>query len=169
MAAIVCSSAAVPVPANIDGVYLNLVTGATGTAGSGVAGWDINLYQTGASALYFFWPTTPANSAGGASTATVYDALSAGAPIGSGQTYIVNSGGGGAAPFANWQTTQTGKYLGVRFYNESTSAINYAWLQLNTGASGGFPATINQFCYDNTGATISAGTTPVSLQNFSVD
>lgn len=169
MAAIVCSSAAVPVPANIDGVYLNLVTGATGTAGSGVAGWDINLYQTGASALYFFWPTTPASSFGGASTATVYDALSSGATIGPAQTYIVNSGSGGAAPFVNWQTTQTGKYLGVRFFNESTSAINYAWLQLNTGASGGFPATINQFCYDNTGAAITAGTTPVSLQTFSVD
>ena len=126
-------------------------------------------YQTGASALYFFWPTTPANSFGGASTATVYDALSSGATIGPAQTYIVNSGGGGPAPFANWQTTQTGKYLGVRFFNESTSAINYAWLQLNTGASGGFPATINQFCYDNTGAAITAGTTPVSLQTFSVD
>ena len=169
MAAIVCSSPALSVPANIDGVYMNLVTGATGTAGSGVAGWDINLYQTGASALYFFWPTTPANSFGGASTATVYDALSSGATIGPAQTYIVNSGGGGAAPFANWQTTQTGKYLGVRFYNEATSAINYAWVQMNTGASGGYPATINQICYDNTGAAITAGTTPVSLQTFSVD
>ena len=169
MAAIVCSSPALSVPANIDGVYMNLVTGATGTAGSGVAGWDINLYQTGASALYFFWPTTPANSFGGASTATVYDALSSGAAIGPAQTYIVNSGGGGPAPFANWQTTQTGKYLGVRFYNEATSAINYAWVQMNTGASGGYPATINQICYDNTGAAITAGTTPVSLQTFSVD
>lgn len=169
MAAIVCSSPALSVPANIDGVYMNLVTGATGTAGSGVAGWDINLYQTGASALYFFWPTTPANSFGGASTATVYDALSSGATIGPAQTYIVNSGGGGAAPFVNWQQAQTGKYLGVRFYNEATSAINYAWVQMNTGASGGYPATINQICYDNTGAAITAGTTPVSLQTFSVD
>ena len=44
-----------------------------------------------------------------------------------------------------------------------------AYAQASTGASGGFPATINQFCYDNTGATITAGTTPVSLQTFSVD
>lgn len=169
MAAIVCSSTAISIPATVDGVYLNLVTGATGSSGSGVSGWDINLYQTGASALYFFWPSTPANSAGGVSTATVYDALTTGAPIGPSQTYIVNSGGGGAAPFVNWQTASTGKYLGIRFRNESTSALNYAWLQLNTGASGGFPATINQYCYDNTGAEIQAGTTPVSLQQFSVD
>ncbi|HOV58679.1 MAG TPA: hypothetical protein PLN91_12445, partial [Rhodanobacteraceae bacterium] len=78
MAAVVCNNTAISIPANIDGVYLNLVTGATGTAGSGVPGWDINLYQTGASALYFFWPSTPANTAGGVSTATVYDALTAG-------------------------------------------------------------------------------------------
>ncbi len=169
MAAVVCSSPALSVPANIDGVYLNLVTGATGTAGGSVAGWDINLYQTGASALYFFWPSTPANSAGGASTATVYDALDAGQPIGPSQTYIVNSGSGGAAPFANWQQAQTGKYLGVRFYNEATSTINYAWIQLNTGASAGFPATINQYCYDNTGIAVTSGTTPVALQKFSVD
>lgn len=168
MAAVLCSPAAVPVPANIDGVYLNLVTGATGTAGGGVAGWDINLYQTGASALYFFWPT-PATSAGGVATGTVYDALSTSAPIGVGQTYIQSSGGGGAPPYANWQTAQTGKFLGVRFQNEATSALNYGWLQLNTGAAGGFPATITQYCYDNTGAEITAGTTPVSLQRFSVD
>ena len=169
MAAVVCNNTPISVPANIDGVYLNLVTGATGNAGSGVTGWDINLYQTGASALYFFWPSTPASSAGGASTATVYDALTAGAPIGPAQTYIVNSGGGGPAPYVNWQTAQTGKYLGVRFYNEATTTINYGWLQLDTGASGGFPATINSYCYDNTGAQITAGTTPVSLQQFSID
>jgi uncharacterized repeat protein (TIGR01451 family) len=157
MAAIVCSSTPQAVPANIDGVYLNLVTGATGTSGSSTSGWDINLYMTGANALYFFWPTAPANSAGGASTATVYDALTAGAPIGSGQTYIVNSGAGGTAPFVNWQTTQTGKYLGIRFFNESTGVINYAWLQLDTGASGGFPAKINQYCYENAGGQILAG------------
>jgi len=171
MAAVLCSSAAVPVPANIDGVYLNLVTGATGTAGGSVTGWDINLYQTGATALYFFWPSAPANSFGGVSTGGVYDSLTAGAPVGAAQTYIVSSGGGGTGPYVNWQTTtaQTGRYLGVRFFNEATSAINYGWLQIDTGASNGFPATINQYCYDNTGATLNAGTTPVSLQQFSID
>jgi len=159
MAAVVCSSAPVSVPANIDGVYLNVVTGATGTSGSGVSGWDINLYQTGASALYFFWPTTPASSFGGVATGTVYDSLTAGATVSSAQTYSVASGGGGPTNYVNWQTTtaQTGRYLGVRFYNEATSAINYGWLQMDTGAASGFPATINQFCYENTGAAITTG------------
>ena len=169
LATITCNATPISVPANIDGVYLNIVTGAQGTAGGSVAGWDINLYQTGASALYFFWPSSPANSYGGVSTATVYDVLANGAPIGSGQTYIVNSGGGGPAPFANWQAGSTGQFLGVRFWNESTSAINYGWLQLNTTGPTGFPATINEFCFQNDGTQITAGTRPVSLQKFSVD
>ncbi len=160
MAAVVCNSPALSVPANIDGVYLNIVTGATGTAGSGVSGWDINLFQTGTpAALFFFWPSTPANSFGGVATGSVYESLTTGATIGAAQTYSVASGGGGAANYVNWQTTtaQTGRYLGVRFFNEATSAINYGYLQVDTGASNGFPATINQVCYENTGAAITAG------------
>ena len=33
------------IPANIDGLYINVETRATGSAGSGVAGWDINPYS----------------------------------------------------------------------------------------------------------------------------
>ncbi len=156
MAAVVCSSPALSVPANLDGVYLNIVTGANGSTSSGVSGWDINLYQT-TSALYFFWPTTPANSFGGVATGTVYDALTAGATVSAAQTYSVASGGGGPTNYVNWQTTTTGRYLGVRFFNEATSAINYGYLQMDTGATNGYPATINQICYENTGAAIAAG------------
>lgn len=168
MAAVVCSSPALSVPANIDGVYLNLVTGAQGTSGGAVAGWDINLYQTGA-ALYFFWPTTPAASFGGVATGTVYESLTSGAPIGAAQTYSLAAGQGGPTNYVNWHVVSTGRFLGVRFFNEATSAINYGWMQINTGSTNGFPATINQICYDNTGASITAGTTPVALQRFSVD
>ena len=167
-AAVVCGPSAVPVPADINGVYFNIATGATGTSGGAVSGWDINLYQTG-SALYFFWPSSPASSFGGVAVGGVYQALNAGAVIDASATYIVSSGGGGAAPYVNWQTTNTGKFLGVRFFNESTSSINYGWLQLDTGASGGFPATINSYCFENNGGAITAGTTPVSLQSYSID
>ena len=42
------------VPNNADGVYLNLLTGATGTTGSSVPGWDINPYLAN-SVFTFFW------------------------------------------------------------------------------------------------------------------
>lgn len=167
-AAVVCGPAAISIPADIDGVYFNIATNGTGNAGGSVAGWDINLYLTGA-ALYFFWPTTPAGSYGGLSVGGVYSSLSAGAVIDGTGTYIVSSGSGGAAPYVNWQVASTGKFLGVKFYNEGTSAINYGWLQIDTGASGGFPATINSYCFENNGGAITAGSTPVSLQSYSVD
>jgi hypothetical protein len=160
-AAVVCGPAAnLSIPANIDGVYLNLVTGATGTAGAGTAGWDLNAYQTGTPAsLFLFWPTTPANSFGGVAAGTVYSVLNAGDPIGPGQTYSVASGGGGAANFVNLTGTTGDKLVGVRFFNEATSAINFGWMRLNTTATSGFPATIVQYCYQNDGSQILAGDT----------
>lgn len=167
-AAVVCGTTAVSIPQNLDGVYYNIVNGTNGPSGGGVPGWDFNMYLTG-SALYFYWPTTPASSAGGLAIGTVYQALSAGAVVDSTGTYTTSTGSGGAANFVNWQTTNTGKYLGVRFYNETLSMINYGWLQLDTGASGGFPATINSYCYEDNGGAITTGTTPVSLQSYSID
>ncbi|MFM1871118.1 MAG: hypothetical protein RL398_540, partial [Planctomycetota bacterium] len=40
------------VPANIDGLYINAETGATGSSGASTAGWDINPYS--ATALTWF-------------------------------------------------------------------------------------------------------------------
>lgn len=169
-AAYVCDSTPLSIPQNIDGVYLNLATGASGTSGGGVTGWDINLYSTGTPAtLFFFWPTTPANSYGGVATGTTYDVLANGAPIGPSQTYSLNSGSGGSGAYVNWLAGSTGQFLGVRFWNEATSSINYGWLQLNTTATSGFPATIVERCYQNDGTATSAGTRPVSLQKFSID
>lgn len=170
MSAVVCNSLTVPlsIPANIDGAYINLVTGASGTSGGAVAGWDVNMYLTG-DGLYFFWPTAPANSYGGVATGTVYNYLADGSPIGSAQTFSLASGSGGATNYVNFRATASGGNLGVRFFNEATSAINYGWVELSLTAPTGFPATITGFCYDNTGASINAGTTPVALQNFSVD
>lgn len=160
MAAIVCSSPSLPVPANQDGTYLNLQTGGTSNSEAGTPGWDINLYASGVPTLllYFYWPTIPADNAGGVSTGTVYNVLNSGDTIGPTQTYSTVSGG--PVPYANWHSGQTGKYLGLRFYNENTLALNYGWIQLDTGAGSGFPATVNQYCYDDTGAAIAAGALP---------
>lgn len=170
-AEVICGPTAnLPVPQNIDGFYLNLVTGANDSSGADVSGWDVNMYQTGAAALYFFWPSTPAGNFGGVSVGSVYSALDAGVPVTPASTFSIASGSGGAANFVNWQTANTGKYLGVRFFNEATSSVNYGWIQLDTGAAGGFPATLIQYCYQNDGTQIqTGGTVPVELQGFSVD
>lgn len=59
-------------------------------------------------------------------------------------------------------------YLGFRFTEGGNTY--YGWISLTTTGPNGFPATLNSYCYENTPNTqITAGTTPVSLQQFSVD
>lgn len=154
MAAIVCSSPshALSIPPTFDGTYLNLQTGVASATDMGAPGWDINPYAA-PSKLAFNWPS----GAGGVSSGGVYSVLNSGDTIGPAQTYIDYTDPVAAG---NWGTMQTGKYFGLRFYNENTAAINYGWIQLNTGPTSGFPATINQYCYDDTGAAIAAGALP---------
>ena len=143
----------VTVPANIDGVYINLVTGASGTAASGVAGWDIDPFQGDGTTLRFFWPSTPAASFGAVASGTggPYLALAPGATVSSTSIFsVVTTAGTVGTPFI----TTGDNYLGFRFFNEATSAINYGYARIQTGASSGFPATIVCYRYEDTGAPI---------------
>ena len=166
--AVVCGTTSLPaaVPASTAGLYINFVTGVVGTPASAVAGWDFNPFGT--SALSFFTTTTATNIAaiaGGGTGATSPTVLTAGATIGPALTYLATGSGTNPA----WRAGVSGQYVGVRFNNEVTVATNYGWVQMNTTGPNGVPATVLAYCYDNTGAAITAGTTPVSLQKFSVD
>jgi hypothetical protein len=56
------------------------------------------------------------------------------------------------------------RYVGFRFLNEGTNQLNYAWLEIQSGAlafpSQGFPAPILKYAYENTGLSITAGEVP---------
>jgi hypothetical protein len=95
--------------------------------------------------------------------------LSSGATIDATSLYSTETPS--TAAMANWRTTQTGKYLGVKFYNEGTAATNYGWIQVDTvSPTTGLPATIQSWCYQDNGTGITAGaTTPVELETFTVD
>jgi hypothetical protein len=150
----------IAIPNNTDGVYVNLVTLATGTAGAGVAGWDFNPYNASTS-ITFFWPTTPATSFGGVAVGTVYSNIPVGTVVNAAANYSVAAGGGGAANFVNFATAGP-KILGVRFFNEATTAINFGYIQMDKGAAAGFPATITRVVYENTGAAITVAAAGVS-------
>lgn len=153
MAAVVDGPATnISVPATIDGVYINLVTGATGATGSAAAGWDLDPYS-GGSALRFFWPSSPAASSGAVAVAAggPYNALSVGATVSAASTFsVATTAGTTGTPFV----LEGDNYLGFRFYNEATSSINYGYARVQSGASGGFPATIVCYRYEDTGAAI---------------
>jgi len=54
---------------------------------------------------------------------------------------------------ANWIGGADG-YIGIAFYNESTSAVNYGYIHVTTTAPLGYPAQALEWAYDKTGAAI---------------
>jgi hypothetical protein len=160
MAAIVTSPIAnLTVPNNIDGIYINVVTGATGTSGSAVAGWDFNPYSSSGN-LSIYWQQeagAPVRNAGvGDTTTGPLTVLSPGATVGAANTYT-------SAVGASSSFRPTGdRIMGFRFFNSATGATNYGYARITTTGPGGFPATIVSIVYEDSGApiTIAGGAVP---------
>lgn len=139
------------VPFNLDGVYMNLVTGAA-TAPSSNSGYDINPYFTGSTGsspgFRFYLPGTSGMIAAG----TIATPLALGTVIDATSTF----GAGSSVYNANSATTDV-HYFGFRFLNEATSATNYAYIAVQQMAN---PATAGSvqilgYAYENTGASLS--------------
>jgi hypothetical protein len=110
-AAVVTWNCNLVIPANIDGLYINVQTQTTGSAGSVVAGWDINPYS--ATSLTWFnatgtgmmrFPGVTTGSAGSLAQGTVVGAAGS---YGSGAVVV------GSAP-GNW-SLNADNYFGFRF------------------------------------------------------
>ncbi len=144
------TAAPINITNSIDGVYLNVVTGAATALAA--AGWDINPYNNGAG-LTFYGAASPSGvlATGTAGTGAVATLLAYGDLISAAGQYNQFQTQGTA-----FQTAGT-SYVGFRFLNESTATTNYGWLRLSTGATAGFPAGITAYGYENAGASITAG------------
>lgn len=169
----------IAIPNTIDGLYIDFVTGAMGTAGRDVPGWDFNPFNYSSSstnyALAFFVPDPPSSLVGILATGTpgntaVAQDLWLGATVG--PNPVTGFYNRAITRGTNFQTAGV-RYLGMRFLNEATGIINYAWVQISsgsgTGANAGFPASIINYCYENSGSWITVSFTPVGLQSFSID
>ena len=150
----------ISVPNSIDGIYFNMVTGASGGSGAAVPGWDINPYNNGAGfTLYGAAAPSGVLATGTPGTGAIALNLAFGTPIAPGgqynqfQTLGTQFQGGGNG------------YLGLTFMNEGTGVLNYGWVLFNTSAGSGtnvgFPASILGYAYENTGTSINAGATGV--------
>ncbi len=138
----------VNVPATIDGVYINWLTGAT-CSSAGACDAMFNAYLT-AGAIHFFWPNNGGGNEGGVGTGLVYDILASGATIGPASSFIV---AGGAADTSNWAAGVDG-YLGFKFDCAAPLGVCYGYANLTTTAATGFPATIVRYWYNSAGDAI---------------
>ena len=118
------------IPANIDGLYINVETQATGSAGSVVAGWDINPYS--ATSLTWFnatgtgmlrYPGATTGSAGNLDVGTIVGATGS---YGSGAVTV------GAAA-GNWQLNASNRF-GFRFV-AADGLTHYGWGTMVVGAA----------------------------------
>jgi hypothetical protein len=146
------------IPSNIDGVYLNVITGQSGSSGASAPGWDINPY--GSNTLTFLVPTGGGLVRGLGSSSTLIDNLAFGTLINGSQDF-----GGGTIE----TTGSTGMNLnssenlvGFRFVNEATGATHYGWARLQFSATSFFqPRAIVEYAYESTaGQGIQAGIIP---------
>jgi MYXO-CTERM domain-containing protein len=144
------------IPATIDGLYINVETRTSGSAGSAVSGWDLNPYAT--TSLTWFnatgtgmmrFPGVTTGSAGNLALGTVVGAAGS---YGSGAVTV------GAAA-GNWQLNAS-NYFGFRFVG-ADGGTKYGWGRFVIGASiSGADRTIAEIAYEDSGASINVGTVP---------
>jgi len=123
----------------------------------GITSDDINLYTLAAPAISVYWygDLTPPEAAGltggvvGTAGGTDFVVLHSGDVIGPSSPVSAASQGADMSAFE----AGVNGYIGVAFYNEVTSAVNYGYLHVQTSA-GGFPIQVLDYGYDNSGAAI---------------
>ena len=154
-AAIVYSGpVAIVEPATATGVYLDLVTGVTTT--SLTDDYDFDAY--GKKSLSFYalpgtgWEDGVVGTSANGATALI--------PLVS--TVSSTSGFLTADVSAKAFDTAGTEYVGIEFENDTTTAVNYGWLELTSTSATGTPATILGYAYDNSGAPIVVGATGLS-------
>lgn len=138
------------IPSTTQGVYVNLVTGATGTSGASVPGWDVNPW--GSTALNMFSTTS---QAGGFATGYVgsgssyFNSFENAYSVGPSDTFAatgVNTIAVGTPLIFN----SSGNYIGFRFYNELTGGYHYGMMQIGlAGSAFAQPRSIVQYAYED--------------------
>jgi hypothetical protein len=140
---------------NADGSSFDFATGDYHPYDASIATDDINLYALDPGGLYVYWYGDQVPPEADGLTGGVLDdggldfaVLHAGDTVGPSSAVSA-----GSIPLTNWQGGADG-YVGVVFWNEVTSQINYGYLHLTTQSPDGFPAEALDWAYDSSGAAI---------------
>lgn len=146
----------IAIPATTAGVYVNMVTGAFGTAAA-TPGWDINPW--GSTGFGLFNPSAPAGGVYVNATAGGSSALNL-APL----TLISaanNFGSNLTANTAQWVLNSDQNLIGVRLQNEANgNQVHYGWFRVRFGATIGDRQIVEYAFDDVAGRPIEAGAVP---------
>ena len=140
------------IPTTTAGVYVNIQTGAFGTAAA-TPGWDINPWSS--SGLGFFNPTAPAGgvyvvSGTGAANLTPGTLISGASTFCSGSSTV----------FSQWNLNSSNNLLGFRF-NDGGGNLRFGWARISlSGTITAQPRAIVEYAYEDSGAGIQAGAIP---------
>lgn len=141
------------IPDNIDGVYLNVVSGATGTTGGSVAGWDVNPYTAGVGTFNLWGATTTTWLSTSGVIGGPYN-LADGTSIGPGGAFFRPGGGTDIAPQMNLNSSNN--LLGFQFTNENGGGTHYGWMRVEFGQSAGIRSIVEYAYEDVAGTAIGA-------------
>jgi len=134
-----------------DGSAFDFTSGDYHPYSSTISTDDVNLYDVGDGSLTAYWygdfVPAPLQAGGVADASGEFMVLHSGDTVGPASTVA------GSAIMTNWLGGVDG-YIGVVFYNETTSALNYGYIHLVTTGPLGFPAQVHDWAYDNSGAAI---------------
>jgi hypothetical protein len=147
----------IAIPDNIDGVYMNIVTGATGSSGGSVAGWDINPYSALPGEFYLWGPTTNTWFSSSGLVGGPYP-LAANTLIEGPNPAFFRPGG--SLNVGTQVTLNAPNLFGFRFTNEGGGTNHFAWMEITFGATAGQRA-ITRYAFESTpNVGIRAGAVP---------
>ena len=156
----------VPTTNGAGGIYLDLTkpgssfiptgsgTGPAEGLNTVLPGWDVNFYGSGAGNLRWAYPTV----GGVAQTLAVFNGVSHVAALGAG-VMVDGSSSLGTRQTMVPEFTGTTAFMGVEFLNASNNPL-FGWIRITGGPTAGFPATIVDWAYDDSGAGIRTGAIP---------
>lgn len=147
------------VPANIDGLYINVEAQTFGSSGAATAGWDLNPYGTSTTAMSWFGTAGNGNvqglGQGGTTSGTA--SLSLGTVVGASSTF---SNAASSVTQGGWVLNSV-NYFGFRF-SPSAGGTRYGYGIMTIGATMGV-RTLNWLYYEDTGASITVVPAPGAM------
>ena len=138
------------IPTTVDGIYMNVQTGAWSSTTTTPAGWDVNPYGTSTTAVSLFAATGTGYMRNPGTTATAATRLDLGTVVGSSAFFYGSSSATIGAGTGQWVANSSG-YFGFKF-TAADAATHYGWMQLSIGANAG-TRSIVQYAWEDVANT----------------